>query len=120
MAESALRIRDQRVKPRFKIAVHARIKAQLIGSFHKLLFITENISESGLLVNHAVGARPGFNPQTILEVWLFDEAQNEIFFFAKYVRRASDTSFAMKIIDIDTANAKLYHDFINSHRDSMS
>ncbi len=118
MSVAIQRSKDQRAKPRFKIAVHAHIKAQLIGSFNKYPFITENISESGLLVNHPVNMRPGFNVQTILEVWLLDDNGNEIFFFAKYVRKASESSFAIKVIDIDLNNAKLYYDFIASHRDS--
>ena len=118
MYEGQKNTRDQRVKPRFKIMVHARIKAQLIGSATLLIFVTENISESGLLVNHAEGTRPPFNTQTILEVWLQDADQKEIFFFAKYVRRATETSFAIKIIDIDTANAELYHAFVHSVRDN--
>jgi hypothetical protein len=118
MSESASKIRDKRVKPRFKIQVHAHIKAQLIGSSSKFPFVTENISESGLLVNHGPASRHAFNKHSILEVWVSNDSGEEIYFFAKYVRRASDTSFAIKIIDIDSANSKKYQDFIDSHRDS--
>jgi len=115
MSESA-KSRDKRVKPRFKIEVHARIKAQLIGSSSKYPFVTENISESGLLVHHEVLSRHAFNKHSILEVWVSNDSGEEIYFFAKYVRKASDTSFAIKIIDIDGTNSKKYQDFIDAHR----
>ncbi|WP_141733607.1 PilZ domain-containing protein [Oligoflexus tunisiensis] len=117
MSENAAKTRDKRVKPRFKIQVHARIKAQLIGSSHKFPFVTENISESGLLVTHDPVSRHAFNKHSILEVWVNNELGEEIYFFAKYVRKASDTSFAIKIIDIDGANSKKYQDFIDAHRE---
>ncbi|HYX35872.1 MAG: PilZ domain-containing protein [Pseudobdellovibrionaceae bacterium] len=116
MSDSISKTRDKRVKPRFKIQVHARIKAQLIGSSSKFPFVTENISESGLLVNHEPGSRHAFNKHSILEVWVSNDADEQIFFFAKYVRKASDTSFAIKIIDIDGMNSKKYQDFIDAHR----
>jgi hypothetical protein len=119
MSENAAKMRDKRVKPRFKIQVHARIKAQLIGSSSKFPFVTENISESGLLVTHEPMSRHAFNKHSILEVWVNNEQGEEIYFFAKYVRKASDTSFAIKIIDIDSANSRKYQDFIDSHRDEM-
>ncbi len=116
MSDSADKSKDQRVKPRFKIQVHAHIKAQLIGSSSKYPFITDNISESGLLVNHPPGSRHAFNKDSILEVWVTNEHGDEIFFFAKYVRKASNNSFAIKIIDVDGANSKKYQDFIAAHR----
>ena len=116
MSDSAAKTRDKRVKPRFKIQVHARIKAQLIGSSSKFPFVTENISESGLLVNHEPVSRHAFNKHSILEVWVSNDAGEEIYFFAKYVRKASESSFAIKIIDIDGANSKKYQDFIDAHR----
>ena|GEM_PF-2604396 len=118
MSDSAAKIRDKRVKPRFKIEVHAHIKAQLIGSSSKYPFITENISESGLLVNHPPGSRHAFNKHSILEVWVTNDQGDEIYFFAKYVRKANDHSFAIKIIDVDGANSKKYQDFIDAHRDA--
>ncbi len=116
MSDSASKIRDKRVKPRFKIQVHARIKAQLIGSSSKFPFVTENISESGLLVHHEPMSRHAFNKHSILEVWVSNDQGEEIYFFAKYVRKANDTSFAIKIIDIDGVNSKKYQDFIDAHR----
>lgn len=119
MSESAAKTRDQRVKPRFNIQVHARIKAQLIGSSSKYPFITENMSESGLLVQHESVPRPSFNTHSILEVWLSTDTGEEIYFFAKYVRKASDTSFAIRIIDIDDPNSTKYQDFIDAHREKI-
>jgi len=116
MSDSAAIIRDKRVKPRFKIQVRTRIKAQLIGSSTKFTFVTENISESGLLVNHEPSSRHAFNKHSILEVWVRDDAGDEIYFFAKYVRKDSETSFAIRIIDIDGINSKKYQDFIDAYR----
>lgn len=110
--------RDTRIKPRFKIQVQAKIRAQLIGSSSKFDFMTENISESGLLVNHAAAVNPGFNQHTILEVWIKTDDGIEIFFFAKYVRKATDTSFAITVIDIDPENNELMQDFIYKHMDA--
>jgi hypothetical protein len=141
MSESAAKIRDKRVKPRFKIQVHARIKAQLIGSSSKFPFVTLNISESGVLLTEAsaytedditpalpvdrnkkapsaTAPRHAFNTHSILEVWLYNDRNEEIFFFAKYVRKADDHSFAIRIIDIDATNARKYQEFIEAHRDS--
>ncbi len=119
MSDSLAKTRDKRVKPRFKIEVHARIKAQLIGSSSKYPFITENISESGLLVNHPAGSRHSFNKHSILEIWVLNDRDEEIYFFAKYVRKAGDKAFAVKIIDIDAANSKKYQEFIEAHRDAL-
>lgn len=107
--------RDMRVKPRYKIQVEAKIRAQLIGSSSKFEFVTENISESGLLVSHPPGMRHAFNDKTILEVWLRTSPEQEIFFFAKYVRGASESSFAIRIIDIDPENLEFFQDFISAH-----
>lgn len=140
MSESsaASKIRDKRVKPRFKIQVHARIKAQLIGSSSKFPFVTENISESGVLLTHpnryidsevktglkedntfiSAKSKHSFNQSSILEVWLYNDRNEEIYFFAKFVRKADENSFAIRIIDIDSANAKKYQEFLEAHRDS--
>jgi hypothetical protein len=153
MSESASKIRDKRTKPRFKIQVHARIKAQLIGSSSKFPFVTENISESGVLLTHpdkynnneglaspknakvntsgadvnrkndassqsSAKAKHAFNQHSILEVWLYNDRNEEIFFFAKYVRKADENSFAIRIIDIDSTNAKKYQEFLEAHRAS--
>lgn len=117
MAEAQAKNRDKRTKPRIKVQIHAKIKAQLIGSANKYPFITENISESGLLVTHVSHFRHSFNSHSILEVWVQNDREEEIFFFAKYVRKASETSFAIRIIDIDPTNVKKYQEFIDSHRD---
>ncbi len=116
MSDQAGKTRDKRTKPRIKVEVHAQIKAQLIGSATKYPFVTENISESGLLITHAPGFKPAFNKHSILEVWVQNDQGEEIFFFAKYVRKASDHSFGVKIIDIDGVNSKKYSDFIDSHK----
>ena len=110
--------RDTRIKPRFKIRVQAKIRAQLIGSDSRFDFVTENISESGLLVTHPANVKHGFNPHTILEVWIRNERNEEIFFFAKFVRRATDTSFAITISDIDAVNGEMFQDFIFRHIDT--
>ncbi len=115
MSESKLLNRDTRIKPRFKIQVQAKIRAQLIGSDSRFDFLTENISESGLLVTHQPNVKHGFNNHTILEVWVKTELNEEIFFFAKFVRKATDTSFAITISDIDAANGELFQDFIYRH-----
>ncbi len=112
MSDPTHQARDKRVKPRFKIQVAARIRAQLIGSSNAYEFVTENISESGLLVRQPPDHRHNFNEQTILEVWVRTEVGKEIFFFAKYVRQAGDAAFAMRIIDIDPENLELFQDFI--------
>ncbi len=115
MSDKAHPPRDSRVKPRYKIQVEAKIRAQLIGSSSKFEFVTENISESGLLVTHPPGLRHAFNDKTILEVWLRTSPEQEVFFFAKYVRVASENSFAIRIIDIDPENLEIFQDFIGSH-----
>ena len=119
MLDKAVKTRDKRVKPRFKIEVHAKIKAQLIGSSNRYAFITENISESGLLVTYPEGSRHSFNSHSILEVWVANDRNEPIYFFAKFVRKAGDLAFAIKIIDIDSINAKKYQEFIDAHRDSV-
>lgn len=119
MSEPKQMPRDTRIKPRFKIAVQARIRAQLIGSSSKFDFVTENISESGLLVTHPTNFNPGFNNHTILEVWIKTDKGEEVFFFAKYVRKASESSFAINIIDIDPANNEILQEFIYGLMDTV-
>jgi hypothetical protein len=107
--------RDRRIKPRFEIKVEARIQAQLIGSPLKLDFVTENISEGGLLLNYSGRERLTFNAATILETWLFPDEGDPIFFFTKFVRYQSPTTIAIRIIDIDQDAHVRYRKFIETN-----
>ena len=105
--------KDNRVSARFNLNVQIKIMAQLIGSSSKFEFLTETISTSGLTIQHEAGLQHAFNANTILEVWIESDHHELIYFFAKYIRKASDTAFTISIVDLDSKNEKLLSDFIN-------
>lgn len=113
---NALTSRERRVKPRFKISIKVRIEASLIGSRHRYDFISEDISESGLLIRHTGRDRVGFNELSIIESWLYPPGRDPIFFYAKFVRFSQETQYlAIRIIDIEREEFEKYRDFIASH-----
>ncbi|NRA67889.1 MAG: PilZ domain-containing protein [Pseudobacteriovorax sp.] len=111
--------RDRRLKPRYKISIHVRIEAQLIGSPMKYDFISEDISESGLLIRHTGRHKVSFNKFSIIEVWLYPPESPPIFFFAKYIRFIPETQLlAIRISDIDREHADHYRIFLETHAES--
>ncbi|SMF76766.1 PilZ domain-containing protein [Pseudobacteriovorax antillogorgiicola] len=108
--------KERRLKPRFKISLHVRIEAQLIGSHYKYDFITEDLSETGLLIRHTGKGRVSFNELSIIEVWLYPPKLDPLFFYAKFVRfQKDDQCMAIRIIDIEPEAFRTYHDFIMAH-----
>lgn len=104
--------RDRRMKPRFLINVRAKIRVQLIGSSSPLEFVTDNISENGLLLEYLGKDRLIFNQATILETWLDINESKPIFFVTKFVRYQTPTRVAIRIIDIDNETHTRYLRFI--------
>lgn len=107
--------KDRRIKPRFEIAIHAKIQAKLIGAATRVDFVTDNISESGLLLFYEGKDRLAFNEHTILEVWLYTDTDDVLFFFAKFVRYQEGNRVAIRIIDMDAETIKKYSHFIHFH-----
>ena len=103
-------MRNRRRADRVSVKVVAKIFVQMIGSSSRYEYETDNISLSGLLLRSAK-KEVQFNMQSILEVWLYPSDDIKIFFFAKYVRKADDHSFALKITDIDDKNRLAYDKF---------
>ncbi len=115
-SKNATSNRDRRLKPRFKISIRVKIEASLIGSRHRYDFISEDISESGLLIRHTGRDKVGFNELSIIEVWLHPPEREAIFFYAKFVRFSPETQFlAIRIIDIEREEFEKYREFILSH-----
>ena len=104
---------EKRLNLRFKIPIRARVIAQLIGSSVKFEFVSDNISSAGLLLQHDPVSQHSFNPHSILEVWIDDDADNQIYFLAKYIRKASENTFAIRIVDVDSKNEKLLTAFLD-------
>lgn len=105
--------KERRLKPRFRINLNVKIKAQLIGSQFKYEFITEDLSETGLLIRHVGKGRVAFNDLSIIEAWLIPPDAESIFFYAKFVRFQFDEQcMAIRIIDIDPDQFKRYTDLI--------
>ena len=105
--------KDRRFKARFQAKVKLRLIAQLIGNNQRYQYHTENISASGLLIHHEGKKSSTFNSHSILEVWLEIAEETHVFFLAKYVRKASQHSFAIKIVDIDKKNEEMYRSFLD-------
>ncbi len=104
---------EKRLNLRLKIQVKARVVAQLIGSSVKHEFMSDNISSAGLLLQHDPSVPHAFNHHSILEVWIDDDHSQSIYFLAKYIRKASENSFAIRIVDVDSKNEKLLAAFLN-------
>ncbi len=107
--------KDRRIKPRFEVAIHARIQAKLIGAATRVDFMTDNISESGLLLQYSGKDQLAFNEHTILEVWLYTDTDDVLFFFAKFVRYQDGGKVAIRIVDMDAETIKKYSHFIQAH-----
>ena len=105
--------KERRLKPRFKIRIHLKIQAQLIGSNYRYQFESEDLSETGLLIRYTGVDRVTFNELSIIETWLYPPDIEPIFFYAKFVRyQADDQCLAIRIIDIDAEEFRRYQDFI--------
>ena len=105
---------EKRLNLRFKVLLKAEVFAQLLGSSARYEFLSESISASGLVVRHAPGLQHAFNSHSILEVWLKVNPEQSIYFLAKYIRKASEDSFAMQIVDLDRKNQKLLVAFLDT------
>jgi c-di-GMP-binding flagellar brake protein YcgR len=105
--------RNRRVKPRIKTQVEARIVVQLFGGSKKYEFQTRDISETGLLLSLTGNQKMVFNTSSLLEVWLYPDGHNAIYFLAKFVRFAEDNkSIGVRISDIDEKNRTSYYTFL--------
>lgn len=100
--------------PRYNINTKIKISAQLIGSRQRHDFITENISESGLLIR-SQGSKLTFNQQSIIEAWVYPEGAEDdpIFFICKFARKNDDLSIGIRITSIDEHNTERYFELIN-------
>ncbi len=105
---------DKRLNLRFKLALDVPVTAQLLGSSAKYEFRSESISASGLLVRHVPGLQHAFNSHSILEVWMQTSPEQSIYFLAKYIRKASEDSFAMQIVDLDRKNQRLLVSYLEN------
>jgi hypothetical protein len=111
MAEHVKSGRERRLRPRFGIAVYAKATIQLFGSTNAYDLVTENISETGLLLNSDTKI-DHLSAASILEVKLFLQEEDPIKFLAKWVRNASDFSIGIVISDISAPDRKRLSDFI--------
>lgn len=97
---------ERRTSKRLNVKLKAKILVQMFGSGSRYEYVTENISLTGLLLKSQ--AKPvQYNEGTLLEVWLYPNEVDEIYFFAKFVRKADDYTFALKITDISEENQLL-------------
>ncbi|RYZ55095.1 MAG: hypothetical protein EOP07_14825 [Proteobacteria bacterium] len=95
--------------PLVTFPVHAQLKVQSIGSGAKYQMKVENLRGWDLQVEIGKEQRPGYNPQSLLEVWIFDEISGRsIYGFAKYVQSSDSKHMILRIVEIDRQN----HDFL--------
>jgi hypothetical protein len=105
--------RDRRLRPRFGVEVFAKATVQLFGSSNVYELVTENISETGLLLN--CDARiDHLNAASILEVALYLEPGNPIKFLAKWVRNATTYSIGIVISEISPTDKNRLLDYIDT------
>jgi hypothetical protein len=73
--------------PLFTFPVGARLKVQSIGSGAKYSCQADTIRGWDLSIELSPDQKPGYNPLSLLEIWIEDEAHGaSIYGFAKYVQ----------------------------------
>jgi hypothetical protein len=113
----------KRSSPRFRLKIAAEVVVQSIGSKNPYSFFTENVSGGGVYIKGTQAQYP-FRDQSILEVWLVLDVENQtkIFFNGKIVHNR-EGGFGLKIIQIEDKDQKVLNDFLleykNTHPDAV-
>jgi hypothetical protein len=105
--------RDRRLRPRYGIEVMARATIQLFGSTDTYELITENISETGVLLRGETKIIH-LTASSILEVSLFVEGGNPIKFLGKWARNATDFSIGIAISEISIVDRRRLAEFMDT------
>lgn len=96
-------------------ATHKGLRAELkmIGCPHVYHFSSEDISESGLLLQHIGDDIIRFNHSSIIEVTLFIGEESPLHFFTRYVRFIPETQLlAVRITDCERDSNDRYKRFL--------
>lgn len=100
--------------PRLTFPLKAALKVQSIGSGAK--FPMQTLSFRGWEVDaEFLGEmRPGYNPLSLLEIWIQDEETGEVVYgFAKYLQPLGSKGLTLRIIEIDTQSQALLQTMLN-------
>ncbi|MBC7531812.1 MAG: hypothetical protein H7318_09555 [Oligoflexus sp.] len=106
--------------PLFTFPVSARLKVQSIGSGAKFSCQAETIRGWDLSIEIGPHQKPGYNPLSLLEIWIDDEASGQkIYGFAKFVQAIGKSRMLIRIVEIDGQNRELLQEIIEK-RDPIS
>ena len=95
--------------PRFTFPIRAKIQVQSIGSGAIFTMYTESLRGWDLGVEFTAAQKPGYNPLSLLEIWIEDTTNSRrIFAFAKYLQPLGANCMLLRIIEIDGQN----HDYL--------
>lgn len=88
--------------PRLTFSLKAELMVQSIGSGAKFALISESVRGWEINAEFASESKPGFNPMSLLELWITDpETGEKIYAFAKYMQPIGSRGMTIKIIEID-------------------
>ncbi len=91
--------------PRFTFPLRAELGIQSIGSRSRFLMHVDSIRGWELSVELNPEQRPGYNPSSLLEIWIKDSVSGRtIFGFAKYLQSVGSRHMLIRIIEIDGEN----------------
>lgn len=94
--------------PLFTFPLSARLKVQSIGSGAKYSCHAETIRGWDLSVELILDQKPGYNPLSLLEIWIEDKSSGQfIYGFAKYVQAMGKGRMLLRIVEIDVQNREM-------------
>jgi hypothetical protein len=103
--------------PLLTFPIHAQVKVQSIGSRAKYLMQIDSLRGWDLEVEPGREQKPGYNPQSLLEIWILDEVNDRsIYGFAKYVQASDSKHMIFRIIEIDRHNHEWLQELIEQNQ----
>ncbi len=100
--------------PLFTFPVRARLKVQSIGSGAKFICQSESIRGWDLSIELSPDQKPGYNPLSILEIWIEDEVKGRVIYgFAKYLQTLGNQRILIRIVEIDAQNRDFLQELID-------
>ncbi|RZA19476.1 MAG: hypothetical protein EOP10_19540 [Proteobacteria bacterium] len=100
--------------PRLTFPLKARLKVQSIGSGAKFAMTTESVRGWEINAEFATDGRPGYNPLSLLEIWIEDEVTGStIYGFAKYLQPIGKSGMTLRIIEIDDESQTRLQSMLN-------
>jgi hypothetical protein len=103
--------------PRLTFPLQARLKVQSIGSGAPFALTTQSIRGWEIHAEFLSGVRPGYNPLSLLEIWIEDELTGAtIYGFAKYLQPIGVTGMTLRIVEIDHGSQEILQSMLSRAR----